>query len=56
VRLSELFTGDGFTKKPDGTRGVREYIVANRPVASLKSYQLIPLNVNLPGAAASTGA
>jgi hypothetical protein len=56
VRLSELFTGDGFTKKPDGTRGVREYIVANRPVASLKSYQLIPLNVTLPDAPASTGA
>lgn len=48
VRLSELYTGDGFTKKPDGSRGVREYIVANRPVASLPSYELIPLNVSVP--------
>lgn len=52
VRLSELFTGDGYTKRPDGRRGVREYIVANRPVSSLKSYRLIPLNVTLPDAAA----
>ncbi len=50
LRLSELYTGDGFTKLEDGSRGIREYIITNRTVQELEDYGLFTLDVNLPTA------
>lgn len=50
LRLSELYTGDGFTKLEDGSRGIREYIITNRSVQELEDYGLLTLDVNLPTA------
>jgi len=50
LRLSELYTGDGFTKLEDGSRGIREYIITNRSVQELEDYGLFTLDVNLPTA------
>lgn len=46
--LRELYTGDGFTKKADGTRGVPEYISPNLKVADLPGARVIDVKVDLP--------
>ncbi len=48
TRLSELYTGDGWTKTAQGGRGLREYIIRNRPMSQLENVQIIELNVELP--------
>lgn len=35
AQCRELFTGDGYTKTPDGKRGVREYVARNLPLVEL---------------------
>ncbi len=44
TRLSELYNGDGRTRTEEGKPGVREYIMANRPLTELGQYELTPLN------------
>jgi len=48
TRLTELFTGDGYTQTHDGKRGVREYIMANRAINSLAGHKTLELQVTLP--------
>lgn len=35
ARLMELYAGDGYTRTPDGKKGLREYVVLNQAVRSL---------------------
>lgn len=44
TRLSELYNGDGRTRTEEGDPGVREYIMANRPLTELGQYELTALN------------
>ena len=44
TRLSELYNGDGKTRTEEGKPGVREYIMANRPLTDLGRYELTALN------------
>jgi len=46
-RLNELFTGNGYTLTREGRRGVREYVMLNRPLAELVDYALVDLKVDL---------
>jgi hypothetical protein len=48
TRLTDLYSGDGYTWTHDGRRGVREYIMANRPICELKGNQVLELKVTLP--------
>jgi hypothetical protein len=48
TRLSELFSGDGYTYTPDGQRGLRENIMANRPISELKGSRMLELEITLP--------
>jgi hypothetical protein len=48
LHLGELFSGDGYTYTKDGRRGLMEYLVPNRPIASLGEHLLIDLEVHLP--------
>jgi hypothetical protein len=48
TRLTELYSGDGYTWTNDGRRGVREYIMANRTISELKGNRLLELEVTLP--------
>lgn len=43
VRLNGLFTGDGRTMTASGMPGVREYIIANRPIDTLRSLEIVDL-------------
>ncbi len=38
LRLMDLYAGDGWTRTPDGSKGMQEYVVLNRPLAQLGSY------------------
>lgn len=49
VHFSELFTGDGYTQTPEGLRGVREYIMPNVPIRSLRNSRIVDLHVEMPG-------
>ena len=46
TRLSELYNGDGRTRTEEGKPGVREYIMANRPLTELGQYELTALHLN----------
>ncbi|MBS1992972.1 MAG: hypothetical protein JSS83_20785 [Cyanobacteria bacterium SZAS LIN-3] len=48
TRLTELYTGDGYTCTHDGKRGVREYIMANRAISDLQESRTLELEVTLP--------
>lgn len=48
TRLSELYTGNGLTMTDGGQRGVREYIMRNRPVCQLDELHQLQLTVELP--------
>lgn len=48
TRLTELYEGNGYTFTHDGKRGVREYIMLNRPLSELQGMALMPLDVTLP--------
>lgn len=47
TRLSELYNGDGRTRTEEGKPGVREYIMANRPLTELGQYELTALHLNI---------
>ena len=47
TRLSELYNGDGRTRTEEGKPGVREYIMANRPLTNLGQYELTAIHLNL---------
>lgn len=49
TRMSELYTGTGLTKTDDGTPGLREYVMANRPVSQLDELHKLTIEVELPG-------
>lgn len=46
IRLTELFSGDGYTLTQDGARGVREFAGGNLTVASLPRKAIIPLHIS----------
>ena len=46
--VNSLYSGDGFTKRPDGSQGVPEYIVPNLKVSQLPSARVINVNVSVP--------
>ena len=48
LRLSELYTGDGFTRTFDNRRGVAEYIMLNRRLNELKDSRIYALDIRLP--------
>jgi hypothetical protein len=50
IRLTELFSGDGYTWREDGTRGVREYVVENKVIACLGEQVTVELHVHFPHA------
>jgi hypothetical protein len=43
LRLNELYTGDGYTKTPEGERGVAEYFVANQEISSIGDHGFFDL-------------
>lgn len=43
LHLTELFAGDGWTRTPEGPRGLREYLTANREVASIPGAEWLEL-------------
>ena len=45
--VNEEFTGTGYTKEPDGSQGVEEYLLPNCTLAELPDYRLIELAVSL---------
>jgi hypothetical protein len=44
LRLTELYTGTGYTQTPDGAVGVAEYFIVNQPLENLGALQVIDLN------------
>lgn len=48
IRLTELFSGDGYTWRHDGTRGVREYVLENKVLACLGEQVTVDLHVHTP--------
>ena len=48
MHFSELYTGDGYTRTPEGKRGVREYIMSNLPIQSLRNCSIVDLLVDAP--------
>lgn len=46
--LKELYGGDGYTYNGQGKRGATEYIVPNKPIASLGEHELVDIEVSLP--------
>lgn len=48
VRLTELYSGDGFTKTSNGQRGVREYIARNVRIDELTPHKVIDLPMRQP--------
>lgn len=50
VRLTELFSGDGYTRLQNGERGVREYVLENKVLACLGEMHAIELEVAVPEA------
>jgi len=48
TRLTELYSGDGYTWTHDGRRGVREYVLANRAISELKGSRVLELEIALP--------
>jgi hypothetical protein len=43
LRLTDLYSGDGYTRTPDGERGLAEWATANRALADLGERVRIPL-------------
>lgn len=50
IRLTELFSGDGYTRRHDGKRGVREYVLENKVLACLGERVIVDLDVHVPSA------
>lgn len=48
VHLRELYSGDGWTYKDNGQRGVREYIIPNKPISELGESEMVDIKVDLP--------
>lgn len=48
VHLRELYSGDGWTYTGNGQRGVREYIILNKPINELGENEIIDIKVDLP--------
>jgi len=44
VRLMDFFSGDGYTVSADGKRGLKEFIVANKPIKLLPAHLMIDLH------------
>src|SRR3989339_118581 len=51
--LKELYMGDGYTYDRGGNRGVKEYLVVNKPLRELGNYVLIDIDVKIPTAGAA---
>lgn len=47
IGLSSLFHGDGFTRTEDGRIGVKEFMVANQLLTSLKESAVVDLHISL---------
>lgn len=45
LRLSALFAGDGFTRLPDGSPGLSEWVTRNRDLSELGEVVMIPLDL-----------
>jgi len=45
VRLTDLYSGDGFVRDENGRRTMKEFITANRPIAKLKRFVLVDLEI-----------
>ena len=43
--LSDLFSGSGWTQRADGSRGVKEYLMPNRPVEAFDAFSWVELRV-----------
>lgn len=48
LNFSDLFSGDGYTQTVDGQRGVREYLLPNGPLQSLRNCQWLELRIEIP--------
>ena len=46
IGLNELFDGGGYTRRPDGSRGLAEYLMQNRRVSEFEAYGAVPLDVS----------
>lgn len=42
--MCELYSGDGYTYRSDGTRGFQEYATRNQPLESFGSYELLDVS------------
>ena len=43
--LSDLFDGSGWTQRADGSHGVKEYLMPNRPVEGFEAFEWVKLRV-----------
>ncbi|MDD4931773.1 MAG: isochorismatase family protein [Candidatus Colwellbacteria bacterium] len=50
VHLRELYSGDGWTYMGSGQRGVKEYIILNKPITELGESEMIDIIVDIPSA------
>ena len=48
VGLNSLFSGDGYTRDKDGNKGIKEYLMCNKPLRDIEGSILVDLDVQLP--------
>lgn len=48
LHLRELYAGDGYTYDEHGKKGVKEYLMLNKPIADIAGHVLHDLDVKLP--------
>lgn len=48
LRLSELYTGNGYTKTNDNQRGVQEYVIRTVDIEDLDDLEIVDLDVKIP--------
>ena len=48
LHIRELFKGDGYTYDENGKRGVREYLIANKPITDISGAVVGDIEVQIP--------
>ena len=56
VHCRELFSGDGYTYTEQGARGLKEYLVMNKPIKDLGANLILDLDIQIPGTRVSANA
>jgi hypothetical protein len=48
VGLNNLFYGDGYTRDENGRKGIKEYLMANKPIVDIDGSKLVDIEVTIP--------